>query len=307
MNKEQQLQFISIERIPERGRTMGQKGQSRQPSVSRNLPAPWAAVKRKRRGVSRCILICIVAFLILAALGIGRLAPQLLKGYLGSRTREKEIARQEELLEAGGASYPKELLEMLERNEETTEFVESFGERSRWLQEDIDLKGEVTAGRVPLLMQWDRRWGYDIYGDGMVGWAGCGPVCMTMAYLYLTEDTSMDPRKMAEFADVNGYHTQSGTSWDFWTAGAGQLGLFGEELPLGENIMKGALDNGGVVVCSMGPGDFTTTGHYILLRGYDENGFFVNDPNRKSNSEKQWSYEELQGQIKNLWGIYQRK
>ncbi len=54
----------------------------------------------------------------------------------------------------------------------------------------------------------------------------------------------------------------------------------------------------------MAPGDFTTKGHFILLRGYDENGFFVNDPNRKSNSEKQWDFETLSSQIKNLWGIY---
>lgn len=55
----------------------------------------------------------------------------------------------------------------------------------------------------------------------------------------------------------------------------------------------------------MRQGDFTTTGHYILLRGYDENGFFVNDPNRRQNSEKQWSYETLKGQIKNLWALYE--
>lgn len=247
------------------------------------------------------MLSCVLIFT--AVLGISSVVPGVLKEYLGSRARQKEIARQEELLEAGGSAYPQELLEMLEKNEETLDFVEGYGERLQWLGEDIDLSGEVTAGRVPLLMQWDRRWGYDTYGDGMVGWAGCGPVCMTMAYLYLTGDTSMDPRQMAEFADENGYHTENGTSWEFWTTGAAALGLRGEELSLSESVMKGVLDNGGVVVCSMGPGDFTTTGHFILIRGYDGNGFYVNDPNRKSTSEKQWTFDQLKGQIKNLWGL----
>ena len=115
----------------------------------------------------------------------------------------------------------------------------------------------------------------------------------------------MNPRTMAQFADDNGYHTVEGTSWSLWTEGAGKLGLSGSELPLDENRMKSVLNNGGLIVCSMRPGDFTTTGHYILVRGYDENGFFVNDPNRKLNSEKQWSYETLKGQIKNLWALYE--
>ena len=67
--------------------------------------------------------------------------------------------------------------------------------------------------------------------------------------------------------------------------------------------MKQVLDQGGVLISSMRPGDFTTTGHFILIRGYDQNGFFVNDPNSRRNSEKQWDYETLSGQIKGLWEI----
>ena len=152
-------------------------------------------------------------------------------------------------------------------------------------------------------MQWDKRWGYDMYGDSMIGLAGCGPTCMTMAYLYYTGDTKMNPRRMAEYAQDNGYHSEEGTSWSFWTDGAAGLGLYGEQIPLSQNQMEAVLDAGGLVVCSMAPGDFTTTGHYILLRGYDENGFFVNDPNRNSNSQRQWDFDTLSAQIKNLWAI----
>ena len=118
-----------------------------------------------------------------------------------------------------------------------------------------------------------------------------------------TEDIEMTPREMAEFAFENGFYTESGTSWSLWTEGTALLGLKGEELPLDENRMKAELDAGGLIVCSMRPGDFTTTGHFILIRGYDEDGFYVNDPNRRSTSGKVWDFETLQYQIRNLWGL----
>ena len=41
-----------------------------------------------------------------------------------------------------------------------------------------------------------------------------------------------------------------------------------------------------------------------LMKISTEDGFFINDPNRRSNSKKQWEYKDIQSQIKNLWGIY---
>lgn len=199
--------------------------------------------------------------------------------------------------------YPEDLLELLEKNEEAYGFVTDYPNREAYLGKPIDLSGDYEAGKVPLLMQWDRRWGYDSYGDGIVGLAGCGPTCMTMAYVYLTGDLSMNPRAMAEYAYGQGYYTEAGTSWSFFTEGAAGLGLSGRELPLGEAAMKQSLDEGRVIICSMRPGDFTTTGHFILLRGYDGKGFFVNDPNSRKNSGRQWDFETLSGQIKGLWEI----
>ena len=47
--------------------------------------------------------------------------------------------------------------------------------------------------------------------------------------------------------------------------------------------------------------EITTTGHYIVLRGVKDGEFQVNDPNSVVNSEKLWSYEQIEGQIRNLW------
>ena len=193
--------------------------------------------------------------------------------------------------------------ELLEKNEETLDYVRSYPDREKYKSQPIDLTKDFVRGEVPLLMQWDRRWGYDTYGEEMIGLAGCGPLCLEMAYLYFTENTDMTPRMMADYAYENGFYTKQGTSWSLWTEGTAGLGLEGAELSLDENVMKRALDSGYLIVCSMRPGDFTTTGHFILIRGYNEDGFLVNDPNRRSTSEKTWSYEKLQYQIRNLWSL----
>lgn len=202
--------------------------------------------------------------------------------------------------------YPQELSEMLAKNEEAYEFVTGYPNREKYQNQEIDLTSDYEKGKregkVPLLMQWDQRWGYDSYGQDMIGVAGCGPTCMAMAYLYLTGDTAMNPKKMSEYAYDNGYYS-AGTSWSFFSDGALGLGLNGFEIGLDETKIRTVLDKGGVVICSMRPGDFTTTGHFIVLTEYDKNGFFVNDPNRRKNSEKQWDFSTLSPQIKCLWGI----
>lgn len=234
-----------------------------------------------------------------------------LTGSLGTaleRWKDREIADpilpEEDLDALYGDKYGEKLAELLEINEEVADYVKCYPEREAYKTQPIDLTQELQSGGVPLLMQWDKRWGYDAYGDSMIGLSGCGPVCLTMAYLYFTGDTSMTPREMAAFACDNGYYAKdTGTQWSLWTEGTGKLGLTGTELSLDESVMKQALDAGGLVVCSMGPGDFTTEGHFILIRGYDENGFYVNDPNRKSNSSRQWDFDTLRSQIRNLWSL----
>ncbi|MEH2943902.1 C39 family peptidase [Lachnospiraceae bacterium KK002] len=252
--------------------------------------------ERRRRKIRR-MAAGMGMFLILAAVlpAAGRIRQQ------GSGAAEAERCLQS--LKEKGEDYPQELEEMLEHNPETADFVAGYPSRADYLGKEIDLTSDYQPGQVPLLMQWDRRWGYDSYGQEMVGVAGCGPTCMTMAYLYLTGDTAMNPRKMAAYAYDSGFYTEAGTGWDFFIRGAGELGLSGRELPLGETQIKQALDQGGLVICSMRPGDFTTTGHFILLRSYDDNGFYVNDPNSRENSEKQWDFDTLSPQIKCLWNI----
>lgn len=297
--KNEELELIEISQ-PVNGSAYGRNKQKTQKARMRRRAQQRK--RRRKRMAEVLFMIFLVGVLCLVGHSFVKKSGEFsLISILRGRTLE-----QEEFLksQSGKEEYPQELLDLAEKNEEALDFVKDYPNREKYKEKSVDLSQDYTPGEVPLLMQWDKRWGYDSYGSGMIGLEGCGPTCLTMAYLYFTGDVSMNPREMAEYACENGYYSPEGTSWSLWTEGVDQLGLSGEELSLSESVMKSTLDAGGLIVCSMRPGDFTTTGHYILIRGYDKNGFYVNDPNRRSNSERQWDYETLSGQIKNLWGIY---
>lgn len=197
--------------------------------------------------------------------------------------------------------YPKELIELFENNEETYDFVIAYPENKE-KNFKINLSKEIKEKKIPLLLQWDKRWGYKIYGSNMIALTGCGPTCLSMVYIGLTKDVSMNPKEMAKFSEKEGYYTENGTSWSFMTEGAAKLGLTATELPLDENRMKQELLEENPIICSMGEGDFTTQGHFIVLTGVDKEGkILLNDPNSRKNSEMAWEYTRLERQIKNLW------
>ena len=87
------------------------------------------------------------------------------------------------------------------------------------------------------------------------------------------------------------------------TEGARQFGVQGQELGLSESSIVSELENGHPIICSMSPGDFTTSGHFIVLTGVENGKIRVNDPNSKVNSEKLWDYDRLESQINNLWAF----
>ena len=61
------------------------------------------------------------------------------------------------------------------------------------------------------------------------------------------------------------------------------------------------LEVGNPIICVEGPGDFTTTGHFIVLTGYQNGRFTVNDPASEVRSAQTYAYDEFQDQVKNLW------
>ena len=221
------------------------------------------------------------------------------------QTQLQELAREEtrarELL-SHLEDYPPELLELAVRNPETVDFVADYPqEKDRAPAETVE---EAERGTIPLLLQWDPRWGCAQYGDGPMALNGCGPTALSMVICGLTGDRTATPYAVAQYAQEMGYYVDGvGTSWELMSAGGAQFGVTARELPLSQSVMENALEAGEPIICSVGPGDFTTSGHFIVLAGVEDGKFQVRAPNRRSTSEKLWDYDTLAGQITNLWAF----
>lgn len=189
-----------------------------------------------------------------------------------------------------GADCPQVLKDLLDRNPETTDFVAGYPGAAPG---EIDLSADYTPGEIPAFFQWDTRWGYGLYGGNevgdLMGLSGCGPTALSMVAVGLTGNMDYHPWAVAQYAGPAGYAVPGqGTAWTLMSEGCSHFGLQ-------------ALEDGEPIICCVGPGDFTTKGHFIVLYAYEDGLFWLHDPNSKANSQRGWSYETLEPQILALW------
>ena len=220
-----------------------------------------------------------------------------------NETPEERLARVKE--DAGRKGYPKGVIELLDKNEETIDFVEDYEEKKDLpAAETLDA---VTRGEIPLLIQWDERWGYAPYGNSIVAVSGCGPTCMAMVAAGLNKDPSITPAKVAAYGTENHYVDEdNNTYWAFMREAGGNWNLSSYEGVLTEAQVSAELAAGHPIICSVGPGDFTQNGHFIVLTGYENGVVKVNDPFSKKNSEASWIFKDIADQIKAMW-VYSLK
>ena len=204
-------------------------------------------------------------------------------------------------LPAGG--IPPQLLDLAERNPEARTFVYDYSSQHD-VRHDIDLRDEASSETVPLLLQWDERWGYSSYGTSTIASSGCGPTCMSMVIVGLTGDTTATPYRLAKYSEENGFiDGENNTYWAFLDSAARQWGLTCHEGMMDEGTLAAELQAGHPVICSMLPGDFTDGGHFIVLTSYENGQVTVNDPFSISNTEKTWNYSDISDQIKEMWTV----
>ncbi|MCI5650382.1 MAG: C39 family peptidase [Fusicatenibacter sp.] len=215
--------------------------------------------------------------------------------------REKELKKYASDHQIALSDYPESLIDLYKRNGETKDFVFEYPLKKD-SQPEIDLGEYADSESVPLLMQWDQRWGYQMYAGNYFGLSGCGPTCLSMVAIYLSGDTSMNPGWMGEFSSSHGYASDgNGSAWALFSEGGAELGFDVTEIPLSRQWVMDNLDVGNPIVAIMGPGDFTTSGHFIVLSGSEDGKIRINDPNSRENSEKLWDYDEISDQIRDLW------
>lgn len=230
------------------------------------------------------------------------------------REREEAVAKLKELsryfpalyhVYTNEEQYPIEILLSTAGNPEMTDFAYGY------LYSDGSVTGGFTENEqpedYPLLLQWDIRWGYMPYGErGVVGSSGCGPACLSMAVFYLTGNRECTPDAVAQYSLDEGHYIDGvGTAWALLDNYPTEYGLTVTHPSINEETMKAQLDKGNILICSVRPGDFTSEGHFIVIYGYDENGFKVNDPKCIYRSRLSWTYEQIQDDIKRIWSVGQ--
>ena len=197
--------------------------------------------------------------------------------------------------------YPEALLNNLCCNPNMLDFALGY-------QENYDTtSGTLEASEldgIPLFIQWDKRWGYDAYGNDVIGLSGCGPTCLSMIVIGLTKNQEVTPDKLADYATEHGYYEQnSGTKWSFMDEVAAVYGVQGYYIYLSKDNMQEELSQGHPLVCAMRSGDFTSQGHFIVIAGMEGDKFLVHDPNSIERSQQLWDYDTLQYQISAIWAF----
>lgn len=200
--------------------------------------------------------------------------------------------------------YPKQLKDLALKNEEALEFVYDYP-AEHVKEHTIDLTKEVSMDSVPLFVQWDKRWGYEKYSGNFFAASGCGPTTLSMVVVYLTHDREASPIAVAKYSKEAGYSVDgSGSSWTLISEGCRHYGVKAKAVALDESRMKAELDEGHPIVVNVGPGDFTDTGHFMVITGYDDEGFSINDPNSIERSGKRWLFKNISSQIRAVWSMY---
>ena len=200
--------------------------------------------------------------------------------------------------------YGNSIILALAGNPEMTDFA--AGMLTRPAEVTGGFRDDELPENYPLFLQWDIRWGYMLYGNtgGNMGSSGCGPACLSMAIFYLTGNRECTPDVVAQYSMDNGYYIAgSGTAWSLLYDYPKLYNLNSYSLGKNEATMKAELDKGNILICSVREGNFTTGGHFILIYGYDEHGFKVNDPKCVYRSRLSWTYSQIKNDIKQTWSI----
>lgn len=169
--------------------------------------------------------------------------------------------------------------------------------------------------------QTDARWKnepYRVNGEkSTVGSAGCGPT--SVADLLATfVDSKITPKTECDWAVKNGYKAKNqGTYYSYITARLNSFSNFScKRLNLSNihNNPKSEIHNialkdikteGKVLIACMGKGPWTSSGHYILVWGYNDSNktVLINDPASSKTSREVALFSVFAQTVKFYWSV----
>lgn len=197
-----------------------------------------------------------------------------------------------ELLERKAEAEPEVLPDDQRASQPILEYVWDPGDEVVTTLTTQNGRQVLTGGSVDVVYynQGDDQWAEEAYGTDKIGGYGCGPTAMAMVVASMT-DQEMDPAKMAQWAVDNGCWARKRGSYLSIVPEAGED--FGLQVasfsPSGPDGLRLELATGNILVALMGPGHFTESGHFIILRGVSlDGGILVADPNSSERSLTAW-------------------
>lgn len=167
--------------------------------------------------------------------------------------------------------------------------------------EEVEVQLNSSTSKITYFSQTDPRWGDSFYGNtNTIAIYGCGPTTVAMLASSLT-DTIVYPPDVAQWAYDNGeFANNEGSYHSIIANGAANYGLTAKSLitPSKATLID-ELSKGNLIVVLMDKGDFTSEGHFIILRGVTEKGeVLIADAKSLENSQKPWSFDIIISQAK---------
>lgn len=166
-------------------------------------------------------------------------------------------------------------------------------------------------------LQTDSRWknhNYSAKGETKnIGGSGCGPTAAAMVIASL-KDKNVTPVTTAEWSMSHGYKAlNQGTFYTYFVPQFAVYGieckrlntsnLYGKLSSTAHTEALNTLKNGDWVIACMGKGNWTSSGHFILLYGYENGYVYINDPASTKSTRIKNTWALFAKQVKYMWTI----
>ena len=129
--------------------------------------------------------------------------------------------------------------------------------------------------------------------------SGCGAACVAMVIGFFEQD-GPKPDEVMLLAHQMGFYRGDGLGRDALRLLLAEYGIEGRWRALDARAIENTLRKGRPIIEYVGPGYFTGSGHYVVLRGIAPNGeLLVADPNSEENTlHKTYRFAEMLRQAK---------
>lgn len=163
--------------------------------------------------------------------------------------------------------------------------------------------------------QYDARWASTPYNgpgekDKTIKSSGCGPTCAAMVIATLA-DKSVTPVDTCAWSVSHGYkYANQGTAYGYFKPQLAAYGIDCKQLLSSRIInqpghaihsqVKEYLAQGYWVIALMGPGTWTTSGHFVLVWAWDDK-VRINDPNSVKSARLNGDPDTFRNEVRMYW------